>query len=225
VPDNPSPAATTARRIPPWYVLLGRALRQPKIILGGVAPALLYYIVQGMTDGITAALIAGGWSLVVIAVGYARTRQVNFFAALAAVVLSVGLITTLIANDPNYYLARYPVGSALSGLIFLGSLLLPRPLVQLLAEESTDSALFPAWMQAHPLYRRIWVRLTVIWGIAGLVQAALLLVLQFTMPLEAFLTAATLLSWSDFVLMAFSFWYPQQVWRRNWHAVQPPEAP
>ncbi|MBN1963366.1 MAG: hypothetical protein JW910_01890 [Anaerolineae bacterium] len=220
-PDTASPAEAPpvrwTRAAPrPWYHYLQRALTHPQAVVGGWVSVILFLAVRRFSDDLTAAVVAGGWGLAVTVFSYLRRRRANVFAALTTVVALISLTATLLAQDVNWYLAEAAFSRALYGLLFLGSLLLPRSLAQVIVEETTGSA-WTDEFRASETFKRPLRRVTAVWGIERLIHAAVLIVMQFTLPVETYLALRVALGWPvDLALLAFSAWYPSRYWRRAW---------
>ena len=105
-----------------------------QLLLGALAPITIFYILHRVGHPLTGALLAIGWSISLLVVKYWRSRSIELFPALAIPIILIELIGTLVTRNPDFYLASASIGSVLWGLLFLGSMLLPRPLIQIFAE-------------------------------------------------------------------------------------------
>ncbi len=198
-----------------------QTLSRPQFLIGALAPVLIFYVLQRAGQPLTGAVLAGLWGLGAALAGYVRERRWNVFGVLAAIVAGISVITTLISRSEAFYLASDAIGDVLSSAVFLGSLLLPRSLLQIIVEEAGIGR-FPEGFAQTPLYRRTWRIVTVVWGGAYLFKAVLLLLAQFGLlapsliSLETFLAARTVSGWVfSMAATAFSFWFPGRYWRRS----------
>lgn len=86
-----------------------------------------------------------------LAITYWHARRLNLFAGLATTVAVIEVIGTVITRNPNVYLAAVAIDNILYGLVLLGSLLLSRPLIQILAE-AMSGEIGSAAFRCSPLY-------------------------------------------------------------------------
>jgi hypothetical protein len=162
----------------------------------------------------TGALLAGGWGLGVLAITHWRSRRLDVFAGLAATVAVIEVIGTVITRNPSVYLAASAIDSAVYGIILLGSLWWPRPLIQILAEAVSDEIGSVEFRRSR-LYRSAWQILTTVWGVIHLLKASWLLCAQWWLPLEAFLVLRTASGLPLLMAMlAVSYWFPGWYWGR-----------
>lgn len=190
---------------------------RPRALLGGVIPAVLFYLVQSQYDGVTAAIVAGGWSISVVVFTYLLHREINRLALLGVILSGIATATTIVTQNEDFFLARVAVSRGLLGIVCLGSLLAPRSLIQVLAEEFD----IPDHVKHIPVYKPTWRLVTAVWGISALALAVLFLVMQFALPLETFLSGRVIIGTaSSIALFWFSFTYPGKRWR-EYYATQP----
>ncbi len=98
-------------------------------------------------------------------------------------------------------------------MVLIGSVVLKRPLVPLIAREL---GVVPSRFAASIGLRRSLEMLTLAWGIAAFCKAGLRLWLLTFLPLEAFLIAVTLgLTGINIVMLAISVWLPLLMVRRE----------
>ena len=190
-----------------------------QLILGVLVPISLFYIGHRLGQPLGGALLAIGWSISLLVIKYLRSRRLDLFPALAIPIVLIELIGTLITRSPDFYLASAAIENTLWGLLFLGSLVFTRPLIQIFAE-ILDSSLGSREFLSHfempeELYRSAWRILTAIWAGISFVKAAVLIVSQLKLPLEAFLVIRTASGFPVLVVMLiFSYRFPGWYWRR-----------
>ncbi len=190
-----------------------------QFILGAVVPILFFYTMHRFERPLTGALLAIGWSLSLLAFTYRRSRRIELFPGLAIPIIAIELIGTLVTRNPAFYLASAAIENVLWGLLFLGSILMPRPLIQIFAEllnPGLGSQEFLIQLKLPPpLYRSAWQILTAIWGIVNLSKAIILIFSQLWLPIEAFLIVRTASGLPVTVLMlVLSYRFPGWYWER-----------
>jgi intracellular septation protein A len=191
-----------------------------QLILGALVPISLFYTLHRLGRPLTGALLAIGWSIGLLVTKYVRSRSIELFPALAIPIVLIELIGTLITRNPDFYLASAAIDNILWGLVFLGSLVLTRPLIQIFAEllnPGLGSQEFLIHFEIPvPLYRSAWKILTVIWAVVSLLKAIVLIVSQLKLPLEAFLMVRTASGLPVLVVMLFfTYRFPRWYWERS----------
>jgi hypothetical protein len=116
-----------------------------------------------------------------------RTRRADPIAVLSLTAIVVGLATSGLSGNPGFAVAKESLFTTVFGLVFLGSLLTPRPLIFRLGRQYStggDPAAIAAWdaRWERPLFRSTIRFMTVVWGCALLIEAALRIVAAFTLP-------------------------------------------
>jgi intracellular septation protein A len=190
-----------------------------QFILGALVPISFFYAFHRFGQPLAGALIAIGWSAGLLGVTYWRARRIELFPGLAIPIVTIELIGTLVTRNPTIYLASAAIENVLWGLVFLGSILMPRPLIQIFAEmlnPGLGSQEFLAQLKLSPqLYRSAWQILTTAWGIVALSKAILLFFSQLWLPIETFLIVRTASGIPVMVLMLFlSYRFPEWYWER-----------
>jgi len=164
------------------------------------------------------ALLAIGWSISLLGFTYWRSRRIELFPGLAIPIIAIELVGTLITRNPAFYLASAAIENALWGLVFLGSILISRPLIQVFAEllnPGLGSQEFLEQLELSPqLYRSAWQIITAAWGIVALSKAMILVFSQLWLPIETFLIIRTASGIPVMVLMLFlSYRFPEWYWK------------
>lgn len=202
------------------FKLLGAKFPYRQFILGALVPVTVFYTLNYYGKPLGGALLAIGWSLGLLAVGYWRSRRVELFAGLAIPIVAIELIGTLVTRDPAFYLASAAIENVLWALVFSGSMLLPRPLIQIFAElldpDLGSLAFFEEFKIPRSLYRSAWVILTALWAGVCLLKAIVLIFSQLQLSVETFLIVRTAAGIPVTVLMiALSYRFPRWYWQRN----------
>ncbi len=199
-----------------WWQRLRQHFPWRQFVLGALIPMLIFYLLSRVGQPLLGAVLAGGWGLGVVLVGYWRSRRIDLFAGMALAMAVIELLILALTRNPDFYLASEAIQSAAYGVLFLGSLVFSRSLIQLLAEETGATANLPAHLRCSPDYRTAWHLLSTVWGGVSLLKAGLLFLAQWGLTLETFLAIRTLSGFPILAsLLAFSFWFPGWYWRRG----------
>ncbi|QGN33339.1 VC0807 family protein [Microlunatus sp. Gsoil 973] len=129
-------------------------------------------------------IVAGLRALYVII----RRREVDAFALFMIATFGIGLVLSLVTGSPRFLLAKDSISTAVSGVIFLGTLVAGRPMMYYLAQRfgATGDAEREEWARRWPVnagFRSFFRGMTVVWGIAFLAEAAVKLILVLALPL------------------------------------------
>jgi hypothetical protein len=149
--------------------------------------ALFYGLRAGGVGQIAALLIAGAPPALRIGWVLARHRQIDALGGLVLAAVLLTALSSLITGNPRTLLVRNAVLGIPFGLWMLASLWASRPLTYELAKgllPSRERAFEREWTE-NPRVRRVWRRLTVLWGCGLLLHAAASVVMAATLAVEA----------------------------------------
>lgn len=187
-----------------------------RILLGAVAPTLIYYVGRKVDYALAGAVAASLWSLGVMAWFLLKEHEFDGYSGIGAAYAVSELVGLLVTRNADWYLYSSMVSDGVVGGVFLVSMCMQRPLIQVLAEQTAGLDAFPEYIRESEYYRPLWLRLSLVWGGAYFLKGAVKWAVVSTMSVEVFLTVRTVLDWPLIIgLMAFSYWYP----RRYWHSV------
>jgi hypothetical protein len=181
--------------------------------LGG--PFLVYQLATGHMSETAALMLSSGppilWSIGQLI--WSRTLDAISLLVIAGIALS--LVATLLGGSPRLLLVRESFITGVFGLIFLGSLLSPKPLMFLIVKTTvtkqgmSEEAFSSRW--SIPGFRFTFYLMTVVWGVGLLVEAILKIILAFSMPIGSFLVVSPIISYGIyFGLLGWSIWYGNQ---------------
>lgn len=166
-------------RILPWV---------QTILLSVVAPIAIYGQLtdRGFSE-VSALIISGLGPVVDLAITMAISRRVDEFSVMVLVFLVLSVLTSLLFDDPRLILLKESAITGLFGLVLLGSLLAPRPLMFYFGRRfaTGGSAERITWWNGlwqYPGFRRTQRVMTLVWGVVLLVEAVVRGVLAFALP-------------------------------------------
>ena len=133
-----------------------------------------------------AALIPLGGAVLALA----RRRGVDVIGMLVLTSLIVGIVLALVTGNARFALAQGTIAPAIFGLACLASLATPKPLIFRMArsysgaDPAQSAAAAAAWDERWkvPRVRAAFFTLTLIWGAAFVVEAALRTVVLIALP-------------------------------------------
>lgn len=185
----------------------------PRFIRDAVGPVLIFYVLWktvGLVAGIlgATALTAGTF------VWERRHGRTGLGASIGLTIALVQAVTGLLSGSARWYFAPAVIANTLGGVVFLGSVVIGRPLAAVFATESYP---FPPEVKASAGFRRVFARISLVWAAYLLGRGALRLLLLVYTSVEAFLvvSVATGLPLSG-AIVAWSFWYAVRGVRASW---------
>lgn len=188
------------------------AANGPRFIRDAVGPVLVFYVgwkTLGLVVGILAAtaLTTGTF------IWERRHGRTGIGASIGLTIAVVQAMTGLLSGSPRWYFAPAVIANTLGGVVFLGSVMIGRPLAAVFAAESYP---FPPEMKASAAFRRIFGRISLVWAAYLLTRGVLRLLMLVYTSVEAFLvvSVATGLPLSAGIV-AWSFWYAVRVFRAS----------
>lgn len=184
-----------------------------RFLCAGALPVVAFYVafrLAGPVVGIVTGMLV---SLTVLGIQARRLGRLDPIVLVPMVIILVqGLLATF-TGSVELYLAAPAVEACIWGVVLIGSVLLKRPLVPLIAREL---GVVPSRFAASIGLRRSLELLTLAWGVAAFCKAGLRLWLLTLLPLEAFLIAVTLgITGINVVMLALSVWLPLLMVRRE----------
>ncbi|HYK31012.1 MAG TPA: VC0807 family protein [Streptosporangiaceae bacterium] len=181
------------------------------IVIFDIAGPLVAYKVlrsSGMT-AVTALLLSGVFPAFGVTIGAIRHRRVDAVGALVLAGIVVGTVTGLVSHSARLLLVEGSVPTAVFGLACLGSLWARYPLMFSFAKEfigpDTAKGQEMTRLWRYDGYRRVFRVITIVWGVAFLIEAALRVVIIYNTStgtalaiskVTPFLFLAIMLAWT-----------------------------
>jgi intracellular septation protein A len=186
--------------------------------LGG--PFLVYQFAAGHMSE-TAALLLSSAPPILWSIGQLIwSRKLDVLSLLVITGIALSLAATLLGGSPRLLLIRESFITGIFGLVFLGSLLFPKPLVfhlakTTVAKQGVKQEVFESnW--SIPAFRFTFYLMTVVWGAGLLFEATLKILLAFTIQTGLFLMISPIISYGIyFGLFGWSIWYGNQRRKRG----------
>jgi intracellular septation protein A len=195
-------------------ILLGNG---PRLARDAVGPVLVFYL-GWKTLGLVAGIVAATVVTTAAFVWERRQGRTGIGASIGLVIALVQAVTGLLSGSARWYFAPGVIVNALGGLVFLGSVIIGRPLAGVFAAESYP---FPPEVKASPTFRRVFGRISLVWAAYMLGRGTLRLVMLLYTSVEVFLVVSIATGFPlSAALMAWSFWYGVHGFR-----TPPPPAP
>jgi intracellular septation protein A len=156
------------------------------VLEGTVIPVVLFYgalRLVGPGGALAAALL---WSYAAVLRRVMLRRRVPGLLLLGTLALTVRTVTAAVTGSMFVYFLQPTIGTVATAVAFLASVPAGRPLAERLA---ADFVPLPESLISHPVARRLFVRITLLWAFVLIANAAVTLVLLVTEPLTTFVIA------------------------------------
>jgi intracellular septation protein A len=184
-------AAPVVLRLPSPLRMARHAL--PSVIEGVIAPFAVFYAVL-VLFGFRGALIAAViWSSLTVGRRLARRERLPALLVLGILLLAVRTSIAFLTGSAFFYFMQPALGTFLVGLLFAGSALVKRPLIERLA---TEFCPLDVELMARPCMRRFFLRLSALWCAVMTVNAGLALYFLVESSLRAFLVERAVTSYT-----------------------------
>ncbi|MFF1373485.1 hypothetical protein OG280_25840 [Streptomyces virginiae] len=208
-----TPAAQDARPAPPkrsgaatalgWILTIG---------LNVVAPIITYNVLtedHGWSE-FSALLVSSAWPVLDSVISLAWRRKIDEFAVVTLVFLVITAVVSLVgAHSARALLIKDSGVTGLFGLLCLGTLLAPRPLMfyfgRKFATDGTPES--TAWWNGlwqYEGFRTTMNRMTLVWGVAYVAEAIVRVVLASTLPTKTMVVVSPIMIYA--VLGALGVW-------------------
>ena len=148
-----------------------------------VAPAVLFWAALVTLDIDAAVIAALAWMVGAMCWRWATGRPVSGLLVLTLTIMSIRTGVMLATGNTFIYFLQPICGDAVVAAIFLGSLWTARPIVARLAP---DFYPIDAAIAARPRVRRLFHRLTLLWGLVIIVKAGVTLWLLVSLSMVNF---------------------------------------
>ncbi len=167
----------------------GRQLAKLGFDIG--APITVYYLLRAVGASSLVALAAGA---ALPAAGSAWTlairRRADPVALVMVATFTASILVSVIAHSPRFLLAKDGLITGAWGLWFMATLRAPRPAAYIFGRPLMEAlpiytaGPWDALWDGEPGFRRIWRVSTVIWGVGLLADAAIRVVMSYTLPVD-----------------------------------------
>jgi hypothetical protein len=162
-------------------------------------PTGLFYVLRASGFGIYASLLIPAIvSALTGAVTFVRRKRFDVMSVYMATMMFGSVAISLVSGSTRFLLAREAVLTGVTGIWFIASLWARRPLAYLFSKPLLEGRLrWPSgWdsiWDGSPRFRRMWRISSLIWGVATLADAALRVVMAYTLSPDAVPGLGTLL--------------------------------
>jgi hypothetical protein len=216
---TPAPADHFAPRFGPLYRSLIVNIALPLIVV--------QILLRTGRPPVLSLAIAAIFPAAEAVIGLVRSRRFDPINVLSLVAIVVGIGTSGITGNAGFAVAKDSLFTIVFGILFLGSLATPRPMIFSLGKQFAtggDPAAAAAWdaRLSEPGFVRVVRLLTAVWGCALLLEAALRIIAAVTLPVTSSTIVSPVLQVVTFgALIVFTTRYVRAMRRRAAAAGRP----
>jgi intracellular septation protein A len=200
-------------------LLLGSGPRFARDALG---PVLVFYVTWKLAG--LAWAVGAATAFALTAFWWERRRAAS--GIMPAIGLGIALVQALVGlatGSATAYFVPGVLANGLYGAVFVGSVVIRRPLAGVLARETYP---FPPRVKESAAFRRIFARVSLAWGVYLLGRGTLRLTVLLSSGVDLFVLVSILTGIPfTLALMSWSLWYPLRAFRREPDLWQPDPKP
>lgn len=180
-------------------------------VISAIIPVIIFQICHQVSSDLSGLILSGIWCIAVVILDYIRTHKINALASISVSISAIGLVGTIFSRNPDFFLASDIVVDFLFGSVLFISLILSKPFIKVVAEESFLKNV-PDRIKSNPKYEKNWIILTAAWGISNFLQAIIRIILLKSVSISTYYTISRIYSNICYpILIAasiiFSKWY------------------
>jgi intracellular septation protein A len=162
-------------------------------------PLFTYFLLTGAGwSAVTALLASGVWPAAETVLLLAVRRRIDELGVIALIFIGLGVVAGLGFNSARLVLVKESVVTGLFGVLVLGSLLLPRPLMfyfgrKFATDGSPEALAYWNGLWQYSSFRRTQRVISVVWGIAFLVEAGVRIALSYALSTSVMAVVSSIL--------------------------------
>jgi intracellular septation protein A len=185
----------------------------PELIANFVAPYLVYQLLEARYGDVTALIASALPPLIWSGYELIKTRRLDAISVLVVAGILFTLVATAMGGSARLIQIRDALVTGVIGVMFLGSLLLKKPMIFYLARatmarNTEEGAKEFETLWSRPGARATFRLMTGVWGAGLVLQTALLCWLAWIWPIGRYLLLSPFISYAIFgAMMAWSLWY------------------
>ncbi len=184
-------------------------------ILGMLVPMTIFEIFSMSGASLTGIYIALVWLVLVITLVAILKHAVSMFAIITFIMLLTQTIAGFLSVQYPFFKLTASLDYVVLGLIFIGSMLRPRPFIMALIGKETIERTEAKFGKSKYFFKA-WFDINIAWGMFYVIMG---IFFSYMLVLHAEIDRLLvfLLGWpAVLVLLYFSVDYPQRYWTKHW---------
>lgn len=183
-------------------------------MISAIIPIIIFSGFDKIGMTLNGIILSGVWSIGIVVLNFMKERKLNALAVMGGAFSAIGVVGTVISNNLTFYLIAQIIQDILFAIIFLGSLLSKKSLVQIIAEQSYLKNVSEEFKK-QPKYVAAWRIVTISWAILNISQAIVRTILLFTVSIGSYYAISTIYcNISSPALITFSILFPRWYWKK-----------
>jgi len=204
-----------------WSTIKLNLSRMPwrDFITGMLVPLLLLQFVSTPSIPLLGVYCLLAWLVIVILANRILTRTTSLFSIITLIVTVTTVVGRYLTPVSPAFTLIPSLNAMVIGLIFVGSMLRPRPFVMSLVGKETIDRTERKFGKSKFFYKA-WFDINIIWGMFYMIQGVIISYLMI-LNLRIGDIINLLFSWpSVLALLYISVDYPQRYWSKNWEKMK-----
>ena len=184
-----------------------------EIIINIAAPLAIYQYAKADLGDVQALMASSIPPILWGVIGFIRNRRIDAISIMAIASIVLSLLAFIGGGGVRFLQMREKLVTVLIGLVFLGSAAIGRPVIYEFARatmrrrSAAEAESFEA-LRDNVYFRRSMKVMTVVWGAALVLEAALSAYLVFQMSVAQFMIVSRVVGYGTMgLLVAWTFWY------------------
>jgi len=159
------------------------------------------------------------WYIILFTINIAVMKKVNIFAVITLIMILLNFFSSFFKSHPSLHIMVKALDQAVFGFIFLGSILLSKPLVLSFVNRETLERI-PEKVKKSPYFLKTWNLVTAMWGIFYIITSLTIVYLGcFHKELEETVDFYT--GWpATLVLLVISIKFPEYYLGKHRHDIE-----
>ena len=186
-----------------------------------IVPLVIYYLLRYFGSGALESLLLGALPLIGYQVFlFQKNGRIDILGKIALAILGVSILTAIITGSARFMLAKAGFFTAMIGCYFLLSLRFKKPLAFTLAsyffhKMNITEVHLDYLYDRNPDFRKVWRTSTLIWGIGILLNALIIFLMAYFLPVDIVPALSALIHLLIFIalqLISNLYYHKKKVW-------------
>jgi intracellular septation protein A len=177
--------------------ILKKVLLNKYFVVSAIIPLIIFYAFDHFNKTFTGIVVSAIWCIIVVIIEIIKNHKINFIAAISLILSIISLLSTVISNNPRYYLLSPIIGDVIFAVLFFGSLFTSKTIIEVIIEETMGTAYKRSNeknYQSDKIHKNVYKIITFIWGCINIVEAGLSLILLNLLSVKSYYTFITIKS-------------------------------
>ena len=186
------------------------------MVVNVALPWCVYWIAKPRLGEVHAIMLSAVPPMLWSIVGFIQRRTLDAVSVLVLGGIGLSLVGFALGGSPRLLLMRESLITGLIGLVFLGSVAVRRPLIEVLARaalarQAAVEGQTEEWDESPDMHRAMTV-MTIVWGCGFVAETCLRVVLVFSLPVSRALVVGPIVGYSAVgLLIGWTYLYGKRI--------------